>query len=229
DGRSIAVANEYSSSVSQIDPRLDAVVRTTAIGGGPTALVSAGGRIWVGTQALGLHRGGTLVLLHTRPLSPDTSLQEDVPPSQSDGLTNDALLTYARVGQALRLIPDLALSVPEPADGGLAYTFRLRRGIRYSDGRLVRPEDFRRAIERLFRVGAGWSSNYTSIVGATACSRSACDLSRGIIVDDAARTITFRLRSPDPYFRQNMSSIGTAPVPAGVPYHYLGFTAVPGT
>src|SRR4029077_14591786 len=122
------------------------------------------------------------------------------PPSQSDGLTNDALLAYVRIGRALRVVPDLALSVPEPADGGLSYTFRLRPGIRYSDGRLVQPEDFRRAIERLFRVDAPWSRNYTSIAGTTACTVNRCDLSRSIVVDDAARTITFNLRNPDPNF-----------------------------
>jgi peptide/nickel transport system substrate-binding protein len=170
-----------------------------------------------------------LVLLHTRPLSLDTALQEDLPPSQSNGLTYDALLTVSRIGGAFRLVPDLALRVPEPADGGTTYTFRLRKGIRYWDGRLVRPEDFRTAIERLFRLGAGWSSNYTNIIGTSECSRVACDLRRGIVVDDAAWTITFRLMQPDPGFRPSMTSIGTAPVPPGVPLQFLGFKAMPGT
>ncbi|HEX9505606.1 MAG TPA: ABC transporter substrate-binding protein, partial [Acidimicrobiia bacterium] len=229
NGPSIEVANAHSASVSRIDARSNRVVATTTVGGGPTALAAAGGRVWAGTQALGMHRGGTLVLLHVRPYSLDTALQEDMPPQQSDGLTNDALLAYARVGEALRLVPDLALSVPPPADGGLTYTFTLRPNIRYSDGRLVRPEDFRTAIERLFRVGAGWSSNYTSIVGTGGCTRSACDLSQGIVVDDATRTITFHLSEPDPDFRSSMTSIGSAPVPRGVPFHDVGFTPMPGT
>jgi DNA-binding SARP family transcriptional activator/ABC-type transport system substrate-binding protein/streptogramin lyase len=228
DGRFVDVANEYSSSVSRIDSRSNAV-HTTKIAGGPTALASGGGRIWVGTRALGVHRGGTLVLLHTRPLPQDTALQLDLNPLQSNGLTYDALLGHARIGGDFRLVPDLALRVPEAADGGTTYTFRLRKGIHYWDGRLVRPEDFRRAIERLFRLGSGWSANYTSIVGTSNCSAIACDLRRGIVVDDAARTITFRLTQPDPGFRPSMTSIGTAPVPPGVPFHYLGYKAMPGT
>jgi peptide/nickel transport system substrate-binding protein len=229
NGPSIEVANAHSASVSRIDTRTNSVVATTTVGGGPTALAAAGGRIWAGTQALGMHRGGTLVLRHERWDSLDTARQEDLPPQQSDGLTNDALLAYMRVGEALRLVPDLALSVPPAADGGLTYTFTLRPNIPYSDGRLVRPEDFRTAIERLFRVGAGWSSNYTSIVGAGACTRSACDLSQGIVVNDATRTITFHLSKPDPDFRTNMTSIGTSPIPPGVPFHDVGFTPIPGT
>jgi peptide/nickel transport system substrate-binding protein len=229
NGAAIEVANAHSASVSRIDAHSNRVVATTTVGGGPTALAAAGGQVWAGTQALGIHRGGTLVLRHERPDSLDTALQEDLPPQQSDGLTNDALLTYMRVGEALRLVPDLALSVPPPADGGLTYTFTLRPNIPYSDGRLVRPEDFRTAIERLFRVGAGWSSNYTNIVGAGACTRSACDLSQGIVVNEAARTITFHLSKPDPDFRSNMTSIGTAPVPPGVPFHDVGDTPMPGT
>jgi peptide/nickel transport system substrate-binding protein len=224
-GHSVSVANEYASSVSRIDARRNLVVQTTAIGGGPTALAAAGGEIWVGTTALGTHRGGTLRLLFQRPLSQDTALQEDLDPLQSDGLTNDALLTVARVGISQQVVPDLALNLPTPANGGTTYTFRIRR-VRYSDGRLVQPEDFRRAIERVFRVGAGWSPLFTSIVGADKCTVRHCDLSRGIVVDDTHRTITFHLTRPEP---PAMTLLAAAPVPPRTPMHDVGFTPIPGT
>ena len=227
-GRSVSVASEYASSVSRIDPRRNAVAQTTSIGGGPTALAAAGGKVWVGTQALGAHRGGTLRLLFQRTLSLDTALQEDVPPLQSDGLTNDALLTFARAGTSQHLVPDLAMSVPTPSDGGTTYTFRIRREP-YSNGRLVQPEDFRRAIERVFRVGAGWSHLFTSIVGTSACTKSRCDLTRGIVVDNAHRTITFRLTRPDPGFLGSLTSLAAAPVPPTTPWHDVGDTPIPGT
>jgi YVTN family beta-propeller protein len=227
NGRSVSVANEYASSVSRIDARRNAVVQTTAIGGGPTALAAAGGRIWAGTTALGAHRGGTLRLLFQRPLSLDTALQEDLPPLQSDGLTNDALLAVAWVGTSQKVVPDLSLNLPTPSNGGTTYTFRLRR-VRYSNGRLVQPEDFRRAIERIFRVDAGWKGLYTGIVGADACTKERCDLSRGIAVDDAHRTITFHLTGPDATIPP-MTLMAAAPVPAGTPFHNVGFTPIPGT
>jgi DNA-binding SARP family transcriptional activator/ABC-type transport system substrate-binding protein len=227
-GQSVSVANEYASTVWRIDARRNAVVQTTPIGGGPTALTAAGGRIWVGTRALGAHRGGTLRLLFQRPLSQDTALQEDVVPLQSDGLTNDALFAVARVGVSQQIVPDLALSVPAPTNGETTWTFRLRH-VPYSDGRFVQPEDVRRAIERLFRVRAGWSFNFTDIVGADKCTVLRCDLSRGIVVDDAHRTITFHLTRPDPGLPGKMTLPGTDPVPPGTPWHDVGFTPIPGT
>ena len=61
-----------------------------------------------------------------------------------------------------------------PADGGLTYTFRLRSGIRYSTWALVRPEDFRRAIERDFRLSylGGGAGFYAGIAGADRCARA---------------------------------------------------------
>ena len=73
-----------------------------------------------------MQRGGTLRLLHVRPYSLDTALQEDMPPQQSDGLTNDALLAYARVGEATSLpngngnpMPGLRMVVFWPMPGML--------------------------------------------------------------------------------------------------------------
>jgi DNA-binding SARP family transcriptional activator/ABC-type transport system substrate-binding protein/streptogramin lyase len=220
DAGSVLVGNESSATVSRIDAGSGRLSGATAVGGGPTALVVAGGRVWVGTRPLVAHRGGTLVLLHTQPLSLDPALQSDLPPFQSNGLTYDALLTNVRTGgpQALQLVPDLAVSVPVATNGGTTYTFRLRPNIRYSNGQLVRAEDIRRAIERIFRLGSTYSSNYLGIVGATRCNKDRCDLSSGIVTDDAARTITFRLRAPDPGFRANLAAIATAPVPRGTPF-----------
>jgi YVTN family beta-propeller protein len=231
NGTSVWVANEYSSSVSRIDVRRNIVVRTSPVGGGPTALVSAAGRIWVGTRALGARRGGTLVLLHARPLSLDPALQVDLPGFQSNGLTNDALLSYTAAGgpQALQLVPDLAISVPAATDEGTTYTFRLRPGIRYSNGQLVRAEDFRRAIERIYRLQSPRRSNYTSIVGTPACTKTHCDLQRGIVTDDATGTITFHLLAANPDFLSNLTLIASTPVPRSTPLHPVGAPGIPGT
>ena len=50
-----------------------------------------------------------------------------------------------------RLVPDLAQAVPRPSEDGRTYVFRLRPGVRFSNGRLVRPSDVRASFERLFR------------------------------------------------------------------------------
>jgi YVTN family beta-propeller protein len=231
NGGTVFVANESPSTVLRIDAGSGRPVGSIQVGGGPTTLIAAGGRVWVGTRSLATHRGGTLVLLHTRRLSLDPARQGDLPPLQSNGFTYDALLTYAHAGgpQALHLIPDLALRVPVPSNHGTTYTFRLRPGIRYSDGRPVRASDFRRAIERLFRVQSGYLGNYTNIVGASLCTRKRCNLARGLVTDDRAGTIVFRLHAPDPGFRSSLTAIASAPVPPGTPFHALDKTAIPGT
>ena len=68
----------------------------------------------------------------------------------------DGLVALRRSGGApgLTLVPDLARTLPRPADGGTTYTFTLRRGIRYSNGSLVRASDFRRGIMRQLSFGA---------------------------------------------------------------------------
>ena len=228
---SLWVANQYAASVSRIDPKRAVVLRTTAVGGSPTTLAAAAGRVWVGTQSLAQHRGGTLVLLHTRPITVDPALQADLLPLVSDGLTRDGLVTFDHVpGSAgTRLVPDLAVTVPVPTDGGTTYTFRLRPNIRYSDGRALRAADFRRAIERTFRLGALTRFPYTSLVGADACSTRRCDLASGIVTDESARSVTFHLRAPDPNFLDGLTAAAASAMPPGTPWSRVGSTPIPGT
>jgi peptide/nickel transport system substrate-binding protein len=230
-GRSVWVANQYGGSVSRIDSHRGAVVGTAAVGGNPTALVAHGGRVWVAAQSVARHRGGTVTLLHARPIAIDPALQEDVLPLVSDGLTRDGLVTYEHVPSAAgtRLIPDLAVNLPVPTDGGTTYTFRLRPGIRYSDGRIVRAADYRRAIERTFRLGALAKDAFVLLLGADACTSSRCDLSRGIATDESARTVSFRLRAPQPDFLANLTAAAASPVPPGTPWHRADPTPIPGT
>ena len=150
-GGFVWVANQYSGTVSRIDPKRNAVVGTTSVGGAPTALAAAGGKLWVGVRPRAQHRGGTLVMLTSTPLSIDPAAETGVPPFQNLGLTSDGLVTYNHVSgpNGLQVVPDLAISLPTPTDGGMTYTFRLRPGIRYSDGRFVRASDFRRADRAL--------------------------------------------------------------------------------
>ncbi|MEX0674056.1 MAG: ABC transporter substrate-binding protein [Gaiellaceae bacterium] len=102
-----------------------------------------------------------------------------------------------------QIVPALADDLPEISDDGLVYTFRLREGLAYSDGRPVRAGDVRYAIERLRRIespGAHWF-----------------DVVREIEADDAARTVEFRLAEPQPDFLHLLASPLAAPVPRGTP------------
>jgi peptide/nickel transport system substrate-binding protein len=234
-GRSVWVASEYGRSVSRIDPDRNVVAQTVPLEGGPTVLAVAQDQVWVGSRPLLPQRGGTAVLLHTRPITIDPALHGDLLPPVSDGLTRDGLVTYNHVAgpAGTQLVPDLALSVPRPTNAGLTYTFRLRPSVRYSDGRLLRAADFRRALERVFTLRSYGASLFSAIVGSEECSRrgsSRCDLSGGIVTDETSRTVTFHLRSPDPAFLTNLTSAGLAtPVPEGTPINRPAGAPIPGT
>ena len=167
------VANEFGRSVARIDPTTDTVTRAIAVGNGPRGLAIAGGLLWVSAVDSGAsHRGGTLtVLQHGQFGSSDPVAPWSLAVLLTLHMTNDGLTSYEQVGgtDGARLVADLAISLPTPTDGGLTYTFRLRPGIRYSNGQPVRPEDFRHAIKRNLVLGPGAPSiagaNYTYYEG----------------------------------------------------------------
>ncbi len=233
DTRAVWVASADGQTVSRIDPRDDAV-RSSIVAGSPTVVAAVGEHVWVGLRPVTEHRGGTLVLLHSRPITTDPALQLDLLPPQSSGLVHDGLVSYDHVAgpAGLQLVPDLAVALPTAGVSGTAYTFRLRPGIRYSNGALVEPGDFRWALERVLRLDSPGASLFADIVGARECLAHAatCSLARGVITSARARTITFRLTEPDPAFLTNLT-VGslTAPVPRSTPLHVGTFANVPGT
>ena len=234
-GRSVWAANQYSGTVAQINPQRNRVAVTLHVGGTPASLTADGRHVWVaGGPGPGRHRGGTLRLVATQTfdtIDPAFQLTQTLVFTRP---AYDTLVTFEQApGPAgLRLVPDLAIAIPSPTRAGTTYAFRLRRGIRYSDGRRLKAQDFRRAIERLFRVHSPGTTYYTGIAGAAACVRRprTCDLSRGIETDDMAGTVVFHLRAPDPDFLFKLTVIGfSVPVPGGTPDHALRSTPLPGT
>jgi len=235
------VANEFGRNVVSIDPTTDRIARTVTVGNRPRGLVAAGGLIWVSAQAsTAAHSGGTLTALQNAQFgSLDPARPGSIGSILTLYMTNDGLTAFKRVGgsDGAQLVPDLAVSLPTPTDGGLNYTFPLRSGIRYSNGQHVRPEDFRRAIERDFTLGPGApldTAAYTyfeKVLGAAACvGRPArCDLSRGIVTDDAARTVTFHLVSPDPELPAHLALWAAAAVPGSAPDRDIGPHPLPAT
>ena len=189
------VANSRDGTVSQIDPETGSN-RLIRVGNQPAAVAPVDGNAWV-TVLPGptSHRGGTLrVAAGTSgvPYSADPKAFSGAAQWQLLSLTNDGLVTYRRVGglAGAELVPDLAIAIPQPSDGGRTYTFQLRSGIRYSNGNLVRADDVRRGIQRVLTPDNGFlASQYTGIVGAQACFEKpkSCDLGRGIVSRPSSR------------------------------------------
>ena len=153
-GGSVWVTSDQPPGVSRLDPRRDAAVSTVAVGGQPTSLTVARGKLWLGVVARDAgHRGGTFVIAVAGSFpTVDPAFSTLAEPPAFIGLAYDTLVTFDHTGgtDGLHLVPDLALELPVATDGGRTYAFRIRPGIRYSDGVAVRAGDFRRALERLF-------------------------------------------------------------------------------
>jgi peptide/nickel transport system substrate-binding protein len=235
------VADEFGGRVVRIDPAADRVALTVAVGNQPRGVAAADGLLWVGAQASATaHRGGTLTVLQSAQFgSLDPARPGSVGSILTLYMTNDGLTAFKRVGgsDGAQLVPDLAVSLPTPTDSGLTYTFQLRAGIRYSNGQLVLPEDFRRAIERNFTLGPGAPLDtaayayFENVVGAAACAgRSThCDLARGIVTDDATRTVTFHLVRPDPELAAHLALWAAVAIPASTPDRDIGTQPLPAT
>ncbi len=227
--------NTLNGTLTLIDPRTDGVRRMTRIGSNPASLAGDGNRLWVGAVgSLASHRSGTLRIVSQGgdafdSIDPGAAFREAT--WQVLTMTNDGLVTFKRAGgpAGLTLVPDLATSLPVVGDGGRTYTFQLRKGIRYSNGRPVRAQDFRFALEREFRAGTGLAQSGVQLVGAARCSKKVCDLSRGVVAHDAAGTIAFHLAQPDPDFLFLLALPQGDAVAPGSPQVDVGAHALPAT
>ena len=227
------VANGGEGTVSRIDPVTRRPTATVALKSSPTALAVADGSIWTAVigGAAG-HRGGTL-RVETRPY--DFKLEPSAYDSRVDQLMSlvySGLVSYRRAGGASygSLVGDLATEVPKPSPDGRTYVFRLRKGIRYSDGALVKPRDFRVSMETLLRRhGKNLPSFYNQIVGVPACvgRPKSCDLSKGIVTDPATGTITLHLTEPDSELMHALAFMFAYVAPAEHPFD--GKEQPPGT
>jgi YVTN family beta-propeller protein len=226
------VANVFDGTLARIGSQSKSVDRRIRLRQRPVAATAAAGSVFVAVGASPTsHRGGTLTIAGSDVQSVDPARAYASAAWATVILTSDGLTTFKRIGgiEGTQVVPDLATDLPTPTDGGRTYTFRLRRGIRYSNGRVVRPEDFRRALER--DIVANQVNYYNGVIGARACAArpNRCDLSRGVVSEDRAWTVTFHLRAPDPDFLYKLALPFASAVPVTTPDKDLGRHPPPAT
>ncbi|WP_435057073.1 ABC transporter substrate-binding protein [Streptomyces sp. bgisy060] len=113
------------------------------------------------------------------------------------------------------VVPDLASGPGEVSDSGLTWTYRLRDGVRFETGEVIRARDVAHAVERTFAqdVLPGGPTylldlldhgGYRGPYGGQRCRAVECP-------DD--RTLRFRLKRPFADFDFVMAQPNTAPVP----------------
>jgi YVTN family beta-propeller protein len=232
---SVWVANEADGTVVQIDPGSNEPT-TVRLLGRPTAIAAGVGAVYVAVRpAAATHRGGTLRVAMGTVDTVDPAGAYSPEAWRFLSLTNDSLLTFRRVGgqPGYELVPDLAASMPVVSQDGRTYTFELRPGIRYSTGDEVKASDVRSSFERMFTLRPHApeeiGQSYGAIEGAQDCTPRRCDLSRGIVTDDAARTVTFHLREADPIFLYKLALTFASVLPAGTSLHQAIRRPLPAT
>ena len=180
------------------------------------------------------HRGGTLRLL-SRASAGTIDPQRNYTAQywQVFAAVYDGLVAFRKApGRAGgEIVPDLADAVPTAEDDGLTYRFRLRPGVRFSDGGPVRPSDAAASFRRIFRVLSPTAEGfYGAIAGADACLRApeTCAL-EGVQADDAAGTVVIHLTRPDPEFLLKLALPHASVLPEHAPPRDAGTTPLPGT
>jgi peptide/nickel transport system substrate-binding protein len=132
------------------------------------------------------------------------------------------LVGFRRVGgpPGNELQPDLATELPQPADGGLTYTFKLRQGVKWAPplNREVTSKDVAYAFQRINAAPlvAQYGFYYTGVIkGLDGKAKSAETTISGIETPDD-QTIVFNLEQPTGDFLYRLTMTAAAPIPEEV-------------
>jgi peptide/nickel transport system substrate-binding protein len=181
------------------------------------------------------HAGGTLHLVaQSAEGTLDPQVNYGLPYWQFFQNTYDGLMGFQRKpGTAnFKLVPDLATAAPVVSNGNKTYTFHLRKGIVFSNGKPVTLADVLASFQRIFKVhspnAAAW---YSVIVGANACLKTpaTCTLKGGVVINQAQDSVTFNLVHPDAEFLFQLAVPFTSILPATAPPKDSNSKPIPGT
>lgn len=180
------------------------------------------------------HRGGTMRLVTVAAEGTiDPQINYTLKNWQIYQLTYDGLVNFSRApgAKAFDLVPAIAEEIPTPTDGGRTWTFKIRKGIKFSNGKDLTVDDVVASFSRVFKVsGPTAGTFYIGIEGAEACltAPADCKLS-GVTADAAAGTVTFKLTAPDAEFLYKLAVPHAAILPADAPAKDVGTDPIPGT
>ncbi len=163
--------------------------------------------------------GGEATIGSVLPDNYDPVMFQTVQANQPLQLVYTGLVTYkhAQGTAGTEVIPGLAEAMPTVSADKKTYTFKLRSGLKYSDGSAVKASDFENTIKRLNYLGGPFSSFTSTIAGVPEYLKSKKkadgDIS-GITADDATGEIVVKLSEPDGKFLYAIALANAAPTPA---------------
>jgi peptide/nickel transport system substrate-binding protein len=149
--------------------------------------------------------GAAFVALGPLPTARDPALAADPAARAALWLVYTPPLTYRRAEgeDGTELIPGVARALPKVSGDGRTYSFQVRRGLRYSNGRPVRARDVRHSILRASALGDIGRRLFAGV--------------SSIAADGPTGAVRVRLRRPDPSFPHALAAVQAGVVPAGTP------------
>jgi peptide/nickel transport system substrate-binding protein len=190
-----------------------------------------------GDENAGSNEGKTypeLKVIWDAPDYMDPALAYTVAAWQINNYVYEGLLGYKhQSGKAgATLVPYLAEAMPKISADGKKLSFKLREGLKYSDGTDVKASDFRASIERLFKVdspGVGFFGNITGVSGSSGFAETKKGHISGIVTNDANRTIDINLDAPQGDILYILATQFASILPAKTPASDQSTKGIPST
>ncbi len=190
-----------------------------------------------GDENAGSNEGKTfpeLKVIWDAPDYMDPALAYTVAAWQINNYVYEGLLGYKHEsGKAgATLVPYLAEAMPKISADGKKLSFKLREGLKYSDGTDVKASDFRASIERLFKVdspGVGFFGNITGVSGSSGFAETKKGHISGIVTNDANRTIDITLDNPQGDILYILATQFASVLPAKTPASDQSTKGIPAT
>ena len=181
------------------------------------------------------HAGGTMHLLaSTAGGTLDPQVNYTLQYWQLYQASYDGLVSFEKVsGQSsFNVVPDLAVAMPTVTNSGKTYTFKLRKGIKFSNGQTVTVKDVLASFQRIFKVSNPNSGTwYNDIVGGPACvtTPATCTLAGGVVVNASTNSVVVHLIKSDSEFLDQLAVPFGSILPASTPGKDQGDVPIPGT
>lgn len=220
---SVWVANGGDGTVTRINPTTDKAIATLPVGGSPQALTVADGRVWVTVDERSIAPidtgagGGTLRMVSFDDID---SMDPALAISSWNFIyaTCAGLVNYPDVAgpAGSQLVPEVAQALPARSQDGRTYTFKIRRGFRFSppSGQPVTAQTFKDSIERTLNpaMKSPFAPFLADIVGARQYSAGRAGHISGIVA--RGDELTIRLIAAAPDFLSRLALPAFCPVPS---------------
>lgn len=171
-----------------------------------------------GSSSSGSSKGGTLTVLTS-----SSAVHLDPATSENLAITTLGLIVRRLTawdiepGKPAKVVPDLATNTGTPSDGGKTWTYHLKSGIKFQNGKEITAQDIKYGVERSFAptLTGGLSYHKSLLIGGDTYKGPFTGQSLSSIDTPDASTIVFHLNTSYGDWPWLVSMPAFAPVPVG--------------